>query len=236
VKIETLKQHQDESVQAAFEDLSSEWKSNIRSEMISNFGNMNGIFRRVDDDRKAGKIIYPNYMDTFRALKLCTPMSMTKVVIIGQDPYHGPGQANGLAFSVKKGQTIPPSLRNIFLELKQDLGYPTPDHGDLTKWARQGVLLLNTSLTVEAHKPASHSNYGWKTVINAILRSIHPGAVGILWGKHAQEFGGMFVAGKVIRSAHPSPFSADKGFFGSKPFSKCNELLALAGSVDWRIE
>jgi uracil-DNA glycosylase len=234
MKIDILNHHHKESLWAAWETLSPQWKHTIGYHMDNNV--LLRTFKMVDDERARGIEIYPRYIDTFRALNLCTPMNQTKVVILGQDPYHGPGQANGLAFSVNKGQPIPPSLRNIFLELKADLGYEIPAHGDLTKWAKQGVLLLNTALTVEKGKPASHANLGWADFVNAVLSIVGRNAVGILWGKHASQYSGHFLPGTTIVSPHPSPFSADKGFFGSKPFSQCNVKLHGLGMIDWSIE
>ena len=184
---------------------------------------------------------YPNSEDIFKALEL-TPFEKVKVVILGQDPYHGENQANGLAFSVHKDIKIPPSLRNIYKELNSDLGIPIPNHGDLTKWSKEGVLLLNSILTVEPHKPASHRNIGWEEYTDQIIRSINnekENIVFILWGNYAQDKGKHIDEKKhlVIKSPHPSPFSARKGFFGSKPFSRCNDYLKENGieEIDWGI-
>jgi len=190
----------------------------------------------------AKSLVYPNSKDIFKALQL-TPFEKIKVVILGQDPYHNEGQANGLAFSVQKDTKIPPSLRNIYKELNSDLGIEIPKHGDLSKWSKEGVLLLNSILTVEAHKPASHRNIGWEEYTDEIVKRINEEKkhiVFILWGNYAQEKGTYIDENKhlVIRSPHPSPFSARKGFFGSKPFSKCNIYLEEngIGEIDWRIE
>jgi uracil-DNA glycosylase len=190
-----------------------------------------------------GKEVYPPKEQVFRALELC-PLEKTKVVIIGQDPYHGPGQANGLAFSVNKGVKLPPSLRNIYEELVSDLDVSYPKHGDLTQWAERGVLLLNTILTVEKGKPLSHAGLGWEyytlNCINALfIKQINP-IVFILWGINARKYK-EYVRGEgylILESSHPSPYSAHKGFFGSKPFSKANEFLKAYGAdpVDWSIE
>lgn len=185
--------------------------------------------------------IYPPKELIFRALEL-TPFENIKVVILGQDPYHGEGEANGLAFSVNKGVKLPPSLRNIYEELKSDMGIKIPNHGDLTSWAKQGVLLLNSVLTVEKDKPASHRNIGWEEYTDSIIKKISDkkeNIVFILWGKYAQSKKDFIDERKylVISSPHPSPFSANKGFFGSKPFSKTNTYLKSKGKkeIDWRI-
>jgi len=185
---------------------------------------------------------YPSNSDIFKAIEL-TPFEKIKVVIIGQDPYHGEKQANGLAFSVYKDIKIPPSLKNIYRELNSDLGIPIPTHGDLTKWALQGVLLLNSILTVEPHKPASHRNIGWEEYTDGIVKRINDekeNIVFILWGKYAQEKGEHIDRKKhlIIKSSHTSPFSARRGFLGSKPFSKCNSYLKEKGieEIDWKIE
>ena len=175
-----------------------------------------------------------------------TPLEDVKVVILGQDPYHGPGQAMGLAFGVDIGIRLPPSLKNIFKELQSDLGVPPVQCGDLSHWARQGVLLLNTSLTVEDGRAGSHSGKGWEAVTDACVAAVaarHEPSVFILWGAHAQKkaerVAGLEEGGRhcIIRSAHPSPLSAHRGFFGSRPFSKANDFLAAHGRVpiDWNL-
>jgi uracil-DNA glycosylase len=185
---------------------------------------------------------YPPKKDIFRALEL-TPFEKIKAVILGQDPYHGDKQANGLAFSVHKDIRIPPSLRNIYEELNSDLGLAKPKHGDLTKWAKEGVLLLNSILTVKPHEPASHRGVGWEEYTDKIIQKINDkkeNVVFILWGNYAQEKGKYIDREKhlVIESPHPSPFSARKGFFGSKPFSRCNTYLKKNGikKIDWEIK
>lgn len=175
------------------------------------------------------KIIYPPKNYIFNALKL-TCYSKVKVVIVGQDPYHGINEAHGLSFSVQKGIKIPPSLKNIFKELKEDLNIDEPDNGDLTKWAEEGVLLLNAVLTVEKDKPASHKNLGWERLTDYIIKKIsdkNEPVVFILWGNFARNKKHLIDSSKhlIIESAHPSPFSARYGFFGSKPFSRTNEFL-----------
>lgn len=176
--------------------------------------------------------IYPAPKNIFRALDLC-PFEKIKVVIIGQDPYHGPNQANGLCFAVNEDTDLPPSLKNIYKELAEDLGVQPPTTGDLGHWARQGVLLLNATLTVRARQAASHAGKGWERFTDAVIKKVSEeltNVVFILWGRYAQEKGRIIDENKhlVIRSAHPSPLSAHGGFFGSKPFSRANEYLEWA--------
>lgn len=186
-------------------------------------------------------IIYPPAKDIYNALKI-TPFSKVKVLILGQDPYHEEKQAHGLAFSVNKGIPIPPSLLNIYKELKDDLNLDIPDNGYLMKWARQGVLLLNTVLTVRAHKANSHNGKGWEILTDAIIRSLNNKEylVYILWGRNARNKKDLITNKKhlIIESAHPSPLSAYNGFFGSKPFSKTNNYLTEhhLKPIDWQIE
>jgi len=169
-----------------------------------------------------------------------TPFNAVKVVLIGQDPYHGYGQAHGLAFSVQEGVTPPPSLRNIFKEIKDDLGKPLPKSGNLERWANQGVLLLNAILTVRANSPGSHQKKGWEEFTDAAIKALSDGREGLvfmLWGAYAQKKGAIIDAAKhhVLTAAHPSPFAADKGFFGCKHFSKANAYLLQQGQpeIDW---
>lgn len=192
-------------------------------------------------DFQAGIPCYPDVEDIFRALSL-TELNDVKCVILGQDPYHQPNQAMGLSFSVPRGTKIPASLVNIFKELKSDLLMDTPLHGDLTAWANQGVLLLNTILTVSEGHPLSHQNLGWEKFVEKILTELsHRNAfvVFVLWGKSAQVFSRCIDENKhlVIRGVHPSPLSSYRGFFGSKPFSKINAALLAHGksSIDWRL-
>ncbi len=180
----------------------------------------------------ATKTIYPPKEQVFSAFT--TDLNEIKVVIIGQDPYHGPRQANGLAFSVHNGIQLPPSLRNIFKEIHDDTGAPIPESGDLFRWAKQGVLLLNNTLTVEAHLAGSHRGKGWETFTEHIIRYLNetrPHLVFILWGRDARSKKAIIDQSKhfIIESAHPSPLSAHNGFFGSKPFSRCNAKL-----VEWK--
>ena len=193
------------------------------------------------EEKKKYKI-YPPGSEIFAAFNY-TPFDNVKVVILGQDPYHGPGQANGLCFSVKKGIPQPPSLRNIFKELKNDLGIEIPKSGNLEKWAHQGVLLLNATLTVRANQAGSHQNRGWERFTDKAIFTLSEtkeGLVFILWGKYAQNKELLIDASRhlLIKSPHPSPFSADRGFFGSKPFSRTNEYLELRGigKIDWTLE
>lgn len=187
------------------------------------------------------KTIFPPKQEIFRALNLC-PFDDVKVIIIGQDPYHGYRQANGLSFSVRKGVPIPPSLMNIYQELCSDIGCPIPNHGDLTNWAKQGVLLLNNVLTVQQGKPNSHAGKGWETfTLNVVkaLNSREKPLVFILWGKNAMEKQQYIDTSRhlVLTSSHPSPYSADRGFFGSKPFSKTNAFLVQhqMPPIQWEI-
>ncbi|WP_126429002.1 uracil-DNA glycosylase [Brevibacillus marinus] len=187
------------------------------------------------------KTIYPDMYDIFNALHY-TSYADTKVVILGQDPYHGPGQAHGLSFSVKPGVTPPPSLQNMFKELHDDLGCYIPNNGYLVKWAEQGVLLLNTVLTVRRSAPNSHRGMGWETFTDrviSILNEREKPVVFLLWGRHAQEKRALITAPHhhIITAPHPSPFSANRGFFGSRPFSRTNQFLRSIGSeeIDWQI-
>jgi len=173
--------------------------------------------------------VYPPAKEIFRAFELCS-LDATKVVILGQDPYHGPGQANGLCFSVREEVPTPPSLVNIFKEIKNDVGTPIPQHGNLERWARQGVLLLNATLTVRARKPGSHQNKGWETFTDAVIQTVaraRKHLVFILWGAYAQKKATLIdnTQHLVLKSAHPSPYSADRGFFGSRHFSQADTYL-----------
>lgn len=192
-------------------------------------------------EKAAGRRIYPRGSEWFRALDL-TPLDRVRVVILGQDPYHGEGQAHGLCFSVRPGVRIPPSLVNIYKELETDLGIARPSHGCLESWARQGVLLLNSVLTVEQGRAAAHQGRGWERFTDAVVRLVaarETPAVFILWGAYAQRKAAFVDGGRhlVLRAAHPSPLSAHNGFFGSRPFSRANAFLESAGmaAIDWRI-
>ncbi len=185
--------------------------------------------------------IYPPGSEIFSAFNY-TLFDKVKVVILGQDPYHGKGQANGLCFSVKDGIAKPPSLQNIFKELQNDLGYPIPVSGNMEKWAQQGVLLLNATLTVRAGQAGSHQNKGWENFTDAVIKTLSEkkeNLIFILWGAFAQAKEKLIDTSRhyIIKSAHPSPFSADRGFFGSHPFSRTNEFLKKAGvkEIDWSL-
>lgn len=192
-------------------------------------------------EEKKNYPVYPPGHEIFNAFNL-TPFSHVKVVILGQDPYHGAGQAHGLCFSVKKGVPPPPSLKNIFKELHDDLGIPIPSHGDLTAWARQGVFLLNCILTVRANAPASHRHKGWEIFTDQVIRTISnlkEHVVFLLWGKFAHEKEILIDPEKhyILKAAHPSPYSAPYGFFGCRHFSKTNNYLLLhnINPIDWNI-
>jgi uracil-DNA glycosylase len=192
-------------------------------------------------ETQMGKIIYPPEKEIFNAFKE-TPYSELKVVILGQDPYHGPHQAHGLSFSVKPGVKPPPSLKNIYKELKADLNLPTPNHGCLSKWARQGVLLLNTTLTVEQGKPQSHARIGWTTFTDNVIRRLNDypyPLVFLLWGAHAQSKRAFINAHHhlILTAPHPSPLSAHQGFLGCRHFSKTNAFLLKnrRGEIDWNL-
>ncbi|GLX68305.1 uracil-DNA glycosylase [Paenibacillus glycanilyticus] len=216
--------------------LTNDWARLLRPEMDEPY------FKRMEgqlDEYYRTTTVYPKVEHIFNALQY-TPYGETKVVILGQDPYHGPGQAHGLSFSVREGVAIPPSLRNIYKELQEDIGCPVPRHGSLVTWAKQGVLLLNTVLTVEEGQANSHQKLGWERFTSRIIQSLNDRdrpVVFLLWGKHAQDKAAFIDADKhpVIASAHPSPLAARKGFFGSRPFSKVNEHLRRLGSeeINW---
>lgn len=207
--------------------LSDSWLKLLENEFEQDY--MKQLKKFLADEYKKNKTIFPATKNYFAALDL-VPVESVKVVILGQDPYHGEGQAHGLSFSVQDGVRFPPSLQNIFKELKTDLDCDIPKTGDLTKWARQGVLLLNSVLTVEKDKAASHQKQGWETFTDKIIAAINDNCdhvVFILWGSYAQKKA-QFVDRKkhfVIESVHPSPLSSHRGFFGSKPFSKANHWL-----------
>lgn len=212
------------------------WKQRLAPEFEKDY------FVRLTDFVRAeyrSNTIYPPGKLIFNAFNLC-PFDQAKVVIIGQDPYHGPGQAHGLCFSVNEGVAFPPSLRNIFKEIESDLGTPVPAHGDLTRWANQGVLLLNATLTVRAHQAGSHQRMGWEEFTDAAIRILaeqREHLVFILWGAYAQKKGAFIDRNKhmVLASAHPSPLSAYNGFFGNKHFSRANEYLISHGQtpIQW---
>jgi uracil-DNA glycosylase len=203
------------------------WKDVLFDEFQKDYMKKLKAFLKSEHAKK--KTIYPKPSDIFRALNT-TPFEKVKVVILGQDPYHGPGQAHGLSFSVPAGVAFPPSLQNIFKELKADLGVEKPKSGDLTRWAEQGVLLLNATLTVEGGKAGSHQNKGWEHFTDAIIHKLNEGRthlVFILWGSYAQKKASFIDTKKhlVLKAVHPSPLSSHRGFFGSKPFSQTNKYL-----------
>ena len=192
----------------------------------------------VRNEYLSGKQIYPAPANIFNAFNLC-PLDKVKVVIIGQDPYHEPGQAHGLCFSVLPPTKIPPSLVNIYKEIQNDLGHPSVTNGDLTSWAKQGVLLLNATLTVQAHLAASHAGKGWEQFTDAVIREVakHDNIVYMLWGSYAQKKAEFVNPDKnlILKSVHPSPLSASRGFFGNHHFSRANQYLVEHGktSIEW---
>lgn len=215
------------------------WKELLKDEFGKPYFEQIALHLKTEKSQK--KTIYPPGQFIFNAFNT-TPIDQVKVVILGQDPYHGPGQAHGLCFSVQKGVPPPPSLVNIFKELREDIGITIPNHGDLTHWAQQGVFLLNASLTVRASEPMSHAKIGWATFTDTVIRKIsdhQPHVVFLLWGKFAQEKKTLIDENKhlILRAAHPSPLSANAGFFGCKHFSKANAYLVSKGidPVDWQV-
>lgn len=219
--------------------ISESWKGPLAAEFASPY--MASLKNFLVHEKEQGKRIFPKGSEYFRALDL-TPLEDVRVVILGQDPYHGEGQAHGLCFSVRPGVRLPPSLVNIYQELQDDLGIPPARHGFLEHWARQGVLLLNSVLTVEMGRAASHQGKGWERFTDAVIRIVNEQekpVVFILWGSYAQRKASFVDQRKhlVIRSAHPSPLSAQNGFFGSRPFSRANAFLVEHGRepIDWRL-
>ena len=213
------------------------WKDVLASEFEKDY------FKQLTDfvrsEYLSGKTIYPEAKNIFNAFNLC-PLQNVKVVIIGQDPYHEPGQAHGLCFSVQAGVALPPSLINIYKEIEQDIGHKSITNGDLTEWAKQGVLLLNSTLTVIAHRAASHAGHGWETFTNAVIKAVaenQKNVVYMLWGSYAQEKAKVVDATQnlILKSAHPSPLSAYRGFFGNHHFSQANEYLIKHGKqpINW---
>jgi uracil-DNA glycosylase len=215
------------------------WKSRLKKEFEAEY--FLELKKFLITELTSGKKVFPPGNQIFNAFNW-TPFDKVKVVIIGQDPYHGAGQANGICFSVADNVSIPPSLKNVFKELSDDLGYPVPQTGNLEKWARQGVLLLNASLTVRENEAGSHQNRGWEQFTNAVIRLLSEeksGLVFLLWGKFAQQKADIIDTGKhfLLKAAHPSPFSAYNGFIGCKHFSKTNEILMNSGKtpIDWQL-
>jgi uracil-DNA glycosylase len=219
--------------------LEPSWKEHLQKEFSRDY--FQQVVLHLKTERATGATIYPPGSQIFSAFEL-TPFDKVKAVIIGQDPYHGPGQAHGLSFSVQDGVATPPSLQNIFKELNTDLGMPIPKHGNLTKWATQGVLLLNAVLTVRAKEPGSHAKIGWMNFTDAVIKTISDqkeNVVFMLWGRFAHEKQVLIDETKhhVLRAAHPSPLSAHNGFFGCKHFSITNELLVKdkIEPIDWSL-
>ena len=220
-------------------DLGNDWNGILMPEFEKDYYQS---MRKVLAAEYKSRVIYPHMNDIFNAFRL-TPYNGVKAVILGQDPYHGAGQAHGLSFSVRQPVTKPPSLVNIFKELEDDTGIKPPDHGDLTAWAKDGVLLLNTVLTVREAQPNSHAAIGWQTFTDNVIKFLNDREktiVFILWGRNAKTKEAFITnpKHKKLTAAHPSPLSAYNGFFGCKHFSKCNTLLEINGvkPVNWRIE
>ena len=215
------------------------WKDRLATEFAADY--MGALSQFLRAEKAAGKHIHPAGSEIFAAFDT-TPFDKVKVVILGQDPYHGAGQAHGLSFSVRHGIAPPPSLQNIYKEMANDLGLPHPGHGNLESWANQGVLLLNSCLTVEDGKAASHAGKGWEAFTDAAIAALNADRdhlVFVLWGRKAQQKGQQVDRQRhlVIESAHPSPLSAHNGFWDSKPFSKTNDYLAshTITPIDWRL-
>jgi uracil-DNA glycosylase len=224
---------------ASYNQRMSTWRELLKTEMNKPY--MTALLKFIKTERASGKKIYPPDHQIFNSLKL-TPFESVKVVIIGQDPYHGPGQAVGLSFSVAPNIVQPPSLKNILKELKADLGIPTPTNGDLTKWARSGVLLLNSVLTVEDGKPGAHRNKGWEIFTDKIIEVLNQKdepLVFLLWGAYAQKKAAQINTEKhlVLKANHPSPLSAHRGFFGLHHFSKSCEFILKRRSetLNWNL-
>lgn len=227
----------------AGEEIPKSWRAALEPVLAGPGARRLGGWLRAEE--AASKVIYPPRGQRLAALAL-TPLEAVRVVVLGQDPYHGPGQAHGLAFSVQDGVKPPPSLENIFKELESDLGLARPASGNLTPWAQQGVLLLNNTLTVEDGKAGSHAGRGWDAITDACVEAVAvrgTACVFVLWGSHAQKKAervrslGQSADHLVIKSPHPSPLSAYRGFFGSKPFSAANAFLEErgAGAIDWSL-
>lgn len=220
--------------------LESIWLQVLEAEFEKPY--MKNLKAFLQNEKQKGNTVYPKGDDIFNALNT-TPFNDVKVVLLGQDPYHGVGQAHGLSFSVQKGITIPPSLKNMYKELETDIeGFKTPNHGNLTEWAKQGVLLLNATLTVRASQPGSHQKQGWETFTDTIIKTLsdkREKLIFLLWGNFAKQKAELIDTNKhyVLTAAHPSPFSAYNGFFGCKHFSKTNELLKQNGlkTIDWQV-
>ena len=218
--------------------LDKSWAEQVGSELERPY--MGALQAFLKQEEAAGHIVYPAANDVFNALNF-TPFEKVRVVIIGQDPYHGEGQAHGLSFSVRKGVRLPPSLKNIYKEIEREFGVTMPKSGDLSGWARQGVLLLNATLTVQASQAGSHQRKGWEQFTDAVIKAIndhHEHVVFMLWGAYAQKKGAIIDRGKhlVLESVHPSPLSAHRGFIGNGHFGKANDYLKEHGRpiIDWQ--
>ena len=218
--------------------IGNDWDERLKGEFDKSYYQE---LRKFLIDEYSHHVVYPNMHNIFNALKY-TSFSDTKVVILGQDPYHGPGQAHGLCFSVQKGVEPPPSLQNIFKELMADVGIDRPEHGELTSWARQGVLLLNTVLTVREHQPNSHKGKGWETLTDRIIAELNnkeTPVVFLLWGANARSKKALITTPLHVKleTVHPSPLSAYNGFFGCRHFSKANAILEASGQtpIDWNV-
>lgn len=237
---ETTEQAPQAAINLSSEALAKDWQSLLASEFDQPY--MSALQAFLSDEQAQGKTIYPPADQIFTAFHL-TPLKNVKVVILGQDPYHGPGQAHGLSFSVPSSiKKLPPSLKNIFKELNSDLGLPVAATGDLTPWAKQGVLLLNAMLTVEQKNAGSHQKQGWESFTDKVIELISErceNVVFVLWGAYAQKKGSLIDSRKhlVLKGIHPSPLSAHRGFFGSKPFSYINQYLRdnKKKEINWSI-
>jgi uracil-DNA glycosylase len=219
--------------------LEESWKLRLQDQFDQTY--MRDLRNFLVQEYKSAKIIYPQGNEYFAALNI-VPFNNVRVVIVGQDPYHGPGQAHGLCFSVKPGVTLPPSLKNIFKELQNDLGCAKPDHGCLIPWARQGVVLLNSVLTVRQGEPGAHRGKGWERFTDRVIQIINDekeNVIFVLWGAYAQDKGKIIDRNKhlVLEAAHPSPFSADRGFYGCRHFSRINDHLTKIGQkpIEWAL-
>ncbi|MGM0614261.1 MAG: uracil-DNA glycosylase [Pseudomonadota bacterium] len=219
--------------------LSGEWAEALGAEFQADY--MHSLKQFLAAEKAARKVIYPHSSDWFRAFEL-TPLSNVKVVILGQDPYHGPNQAHGLCFSVQPGVPVPPSLANIYKELASDIGFQPVRHGCLESWARQGVLLLNTALTVEQGNAASHRGKGWEAFTDRAIEAVSqqaPPCVFMLWGSHARQKKALIDQQRhlILEAPHPSPLSAHRGFFGTRHFSQANAFLVTQGRepIDWQL-
>ncbi|MCK0129599.1 uracil-DNA glycosylase [Erythrobacter sp. F6033] len=228
----------------ANDEIPESWRTALEPVLATPEARKLGGWLRAEEG--AGKVIHPPRGQRLTALAL-TPLDQVRVVILGQDPYHGPGQAHGLAFSVQDGVKVPPSLVNMYKELESDLGIQPPDHGNLTRWAEQGVLLLNNTLTVEAAQAGSHAGRGWDAITDAAVAAVAERGeptVFILWGSHAAKKAGRVASlGRsdrhlILKAPHPSPLSSYRGFFGSKPYSQANAFLEShgRGTIDWRLD